>query len=107
MRVSAIREAALRVLRKRGNWSGVGNNKMLCAEVEECSICYRTPFQKLPEPPEAMRYWAAQVGRKIDFQYGLDIWFRHKKVLNVMWDDGADFEIVSFKPGEWEGAITA
>jgi hypothetical protein len=106
-RIAAIRDAALRIMRERGQWQGEGKDRSLVAEVGDCKIGYTTPFQEQHEIQEAMRYWAAQVGRRVDFGYGLDVWFQRKKVLNVMWNTDAvdDLEILSFKPGEWEWQI--
>jgi hypothetical protein len=101
-KIAAIRDTALQIMQERGQWRGEGKDRHMSADVGDCSIAYRTPFQNDLHPvPEEMRYWAALVGRRVDFGYGLDVWFQRKKVLNVMWD-GDDMEIVSFKPGEWE-----
>jgi hypothetical protein len=37
--------------------------------------------------------------------YALDIWFARKKVLNVEWNDGGFIQIVSYRPGAWEGQL--
>jgi len=88
-RVKLIRDNALQILKGRGEWQPVSNMKFLGASVGECEISYRTPFQHIPETPEAMRYLAAQLGKKLHYRYGLDIWFRRKKVLNSKRPSGA------------------
>jgi hypothetical protein len=30
------------------------------------------------------------------------VWHEQKKVLNIEWDDQGGFEVLSYKPGEWE-----
>ena len=105
-RVREIRANALRLLKERGEWEDVSGTKHLGLKIGSLSISYRTPFQPVPKPPEAMMYFAALLGRKIDHPYGLDIW-HGKKVLNLVWDESESLEIVSYKPGEWEEILVA
>lgn len=104
-RVLEIRANVLRVLRDIGEWSGEGHNRALGAKIGTISVSYRTPFQALPKVPEQLQYMRALLGGKDNLPYGLDVWTPEKKVLNLEWDDAGAIEIVSFKPGEWEGAL--
>jgi hypothetical protein len=80
-------------------------------------IGYYTPFQKRPNGgvpsrklPDQARYLAAQL-TQIDPQdepYGIDVWDKLKgKVLSVVWHDGKEPVVVSYKPGDWEFALMA
>ena len=76
------------------------------AEIGDVTISYRTPFQPLPPLSQFMRYQIARLGGKESLPYGLDIWFAHKKVLNVEWNDEGLIEIISYRPGEWEDQLS-
>jgi hypothetical protein len=52
-----------------------------------------------------MRYQVALFGKE-NLPYGLDIWFAHKKVLNVEWNDEGLIKIISYRPGEWEDQLS-
>jgi hypothetical protein len=39
--------------------------------------------------------------------FGLDVWGKVGKVLNVHWNEYGQIEIVSFKRGDWEEEILA
>jgi hypothetical protein len=104
-RALEIRANVLRVLPGLGEWRGEGKNRHLGAKIGSISVSYRTPFQALPKVPEQLRYMQALLGGKDNLPYGLDVWTPEKKVLNLEWDDAGTVEIVSFKPGEWEGAL--
>jgi hypothetical protein len=47
-----------------------------------------------------MKYFAALKGKSLNLPYGLDIWFKRKKVLNIEWDDHDRVLLVSYKSGE-------
>ena len=66
-------------------------------------ISYRTPFQRIPQADDALKYRAAQHSLTIpeNLPYGLDVW-APKKVLNIEWDDHGKVELVSFRRGAWE-----
>ena len=82
------------------------------------SICFRTPYHRLPTPNDPITYWAADLGRDVgSLPYGLNIW-APKKVLNVEWDDGFDqlvariaqwrrVKVVSYRAGDWEAKLRA
>jgi hypothetical protein len=76
------------------------------AEIGDVAITYRTPFQPLPPLSQFMRYQIALYGGKENLPYGLDIWFAHKKVLNVEWNDEGLIRIISYRPGEWEDQLS-
>ena len=105
-RIAAVRDDALRILWQRGCWNDAVDNKPLSADVGQCRIAYRRPFQMEPEPSEELQQWSARVGWKIDHEYGLDIWFCRKKVLIIVWDECVPFDIIWYEPGEWEGVLS-
>jgi hypothetical protein len=45
------------------------------------------------------------LGGKLNKPYGLDVWFKHKKVLNIEWDEAEGLSLVSYRPGPWEDAL--
>ncbi len=103
-RVAALREVALRLLDREGTWEPVRNADMnfLIAKSGEFQVLHRTPFQKLPEAPERVRYYAAVLGTDYrNLPYGLDI-YQGAKVLNIEWCDRDEIRIVSFRRGDWE-----
>jgi hypothetical protein len=50
----------------------------------------------------ALAYMRALLKGKENLPYGLDIWNKGKKVLNIEWRDGGEIEVISYLPGEWE-----
>ena len=109
-RIKSIRAAALRAVEEIGSWHQVrmGNRDLAMrgAEIGDVSISYRTPFQPLPPLSQLMRYQKKKFGGKENLPYGLDIWFAHKKVLNVEWNDEGLIRIISYRPGEWEDQLS-
>jgi hypothetical protein len=102
LRVAQIRDDALRILLVRRAWESSPDDRWLAANTKECRISYRTPFQRSAKPPEVVRL----AGGNVDQSYQLDVWFRQEKVLSILWEDGRDFEITSFEPGEWERELS-
>jgi hypothetical protein len=103
-----LRDAALTVIRNTGVWKtlavrGAGDMKFLSARVGSLDILYRTPFQRMPQPDDVLKYRAAQFGLTVpkNLSYGLDVW-APKKVLNVEWDDNGNVALVSLRRGTWE-----
>ena len=103
-----LRDAALTVIRNAGVWKtlavrGAGDMKFLSARVGSLDILYRTPFQRMPQPDDVLKYRAAQFGLTVpkNLPYGLDVW-APKKVLNVEWDDKGNVALVSLRRGTWE-----
>jgi hypothetical protein len=112
-RALLLRDAALAVLRRMGVWEtipvrGARDMKFLSARIGSVQISYRTPFQRVPQAANAVKYRAAQHGLTVpqNLPYGLDVWAPNK-VLNMEWDDEGNYEIVSFRPGAWEAELTA
>jgi hypothetical protein len=108
-RVAELRDAALRVLERHGQWKPCGsrNLHMMTADVSNLLILHRTPFQKLLTPSERMKFMAAVLGQAPRaLPYGLDIW-HGKKVFGIDWDDGREVEVRSFRRGEWEQRLLA
>lgn len=104
-KIEAIRAIALLVLKERGKWEKVGENRMLGADLGDVHFLLRTPFQPLPTETEEMSYTRALLGGKANLPFGLDVWHAHKKVLNVEWTDGGALEVISYHPGAWEQAL--
>jgi hypothetical protein len=107
-RALQLRDIALDIVRQRGSLepTGDGGLRLLVFRDGDLGIALRTPFQRPPPVPEAMKYWAAMTGRHVDLPYGLDVWFP-KKVLNVEWADDGRAVIVCFRRGEWERRLEA
>jgi hypothetical protein len=107
-RALRLRDIALAIVRRQGTWKRAGKVNLLMASHGTISIGYRTPFQRLPDANNQLKYMAAQLGRRApqNLPYGLDIW-APKKVLNVEWDDQGNVVLVSFRPGEWEAELAA
>jgi hypothetical protein len=106
-RAIALRDAALIVVKRAGTWeAGSSQIKLLTARVGTLLIGYRTPFQRLPEAPEQMKYFAAQHGKPSleSWPYGLDVW-APKKVMCIEWDDQGNVLLVSLRHGEWEAEL--
>jgi hypothetical protein len=106
-RAIQLRDLALQVIQTSGSWSSSGEVKALKYRGDDLSILYRTPFQRLPETPDHIKYMGAFLG--VDTQnlpYGLDIWSL-RKVLNIEWDDKGRVILVSYKRGEWEKKLEA
>jgi len=108
-RIKSIRAAALRVVEEIGSWhpvrTGSRDRAFRGAEIGDVAISYRTPFQPLPPRSQFTRYQIALLGKE-NLPYGLDIWFAHKKVLNVEWNDEGLIKIISYRPGEWEDRLS-
>ena len=103
-----LRNAALTVIKNMGVWKtvtvrGAGEMKFLSARVGSLDILYRTPFQRMPQPGDVLKYQAAQLGLTVpeNLPYGLDVW-APKKVLNIEWDDKGKVALVSLQRGTWE-----
>ena len=82
------------------------------------SLCMSltTPFQKFHmEPPKIPDRFKGNLDRyavavrmsqsKRHLGFGLDVWGKVGKVLNVHWNEYGQIEIVSFKRGDWEDEI--
>ncbi len=102
----AAREAALALLRGRGEWMVRGDIPFLMMVEPGLSLALRTPFQRLPKETERTRYLRAQEGRGASMPYGLEVW-TSKKVLDIAWNDAGAVELIGYDPGEWEEAIKA
>ena len=106
-RAIALRDAALIAVKRAGTWeAGSSQIKLLTAHVGTLLISYRTPFQRLPEAPEQMKYFAAQHGKPSpeSWPYGLDVW-APKKVMCIEWDDQGNVLLLSLRHGEWEAEL--
>jgi hypothetical protein len=80
--------------------------KFLSARIGGLHISYRTPFQRMPQADDALKYRAVQHGLTVpqNLPYGLDVW-APKKVLNIEWDDKGNVALVSLRPGAWESEL--
>ena len=107
-----LRDTALTVLTRMGTWEtvevargapGTRDMKVLSACLGNLHILYRTPFQRVSQPDDLMKYRAAQISPTVPqtLPYGLDLW-APKKVLNIEWDDRGNAVLVSLRHGAWE-----
>ena len=60
-----LRDQALILVRKRGTWELLDDAMCLSYNGDALSICFRTPFQRLPRPNDPFIYWAADLGRDL------------------------------------------
>jgi hypothetical protein len=61
----------------------------------------------MPEGSQARTYIHALLKQRAapDLPYTMEVWYLHKKILNVQWDDNDKIQLISFRPGEWEGKL--
>jgi hypothetical protein len=112
-RVLALRSAALEVLGAETTMVEVQGlpGRFPSASTREIDILHRTPFQRIPGKSRRLKDAGAsprQRGHRapMSLPYGLDIWFRQKRVLSVEWSaDDAELNILSFRRGRWEDAL--
>jgi hypothetical protein len=105
LRVKIVRELALSILKTSGSWNREGSINLLEARWDSLEIAHRTQFQPLPSETVGMGYMRALLKAKANLPYGLDIWYRKTKVMNIEGGNGDEFQIVSYRPGEWESQI--
>ena len=105
-RALAARDAALVLLRLKGEWMARGDIPFLMLMEPGLTLALRTPFQRLPKESERAKYMRALEGGRTSLPYGLEIW-APKKVLNIEWDDAGTVELIGYDLGEWERAIKA
>lgn len=109
VRIKAIRDAALAIVRLHGEWERIHNfpHPVLGYENEGFKLLYRTPFQPIPVSNKATSQGIAPSTQRAMYKaYGLDIWFG-KKVLSVQWDQEDEVEVISYRKGEWEEKLLA
>ena len=103
-----VRDAALMKMRVEGLWEVTNIGRVLMWKQMGLRMVFRTPFNKLPQIPEHIKYLAAETGRSpINLNYGLDIWFNDKNVLKIEWDDSERVRLTSFRRGDWERKVLA
>lgn len=100
------RDAALIVLRAKGEWMARGDIPFLMLMELGLTLALRTPFQRLPRETERTKYMRALEGERTSLPYGLEVW-APKRVLDVEWDDAGTVELIGYDPGEWEWRIRA
>jgi hypothetical protein len=108
-RIKSIRAAALRAVEEIGSWHLVrmGSRDRAFRGADrrrEDFISHALSAPAAPEPIHTVQI--ALYGGEQNLPYGLDIWFAHKKVLNVEWNDEGLIEIISYRPGEWEDQLS-
>jgi hypothetical protein len=100
-----LRDAALTLLRKHGEWIRIPPQNIPTMSVEHAGfgILHRSPFQPIPQASDRDKYTTAVLGlRHIKYMpYGLDIW-HPLKVLSVEWRADEILHVISFKRGSWE-----
>jgi hypothetical protein len=95
--VISLREAAIRVVHKKGKWEkrGRGTAQVPIMRVKNhlgISILYKTPFQK---------GWLVERLRPRNGYY-LEIHRGHERILAVYWDRNAPLTVETYTAGEWE-----
>ena len=101
-RTLALRDLALKAVRERGAWEKAGITYLMMLRDGEITISHRTPFQRSPELSDKTKYYLALLGGPETLPFGLDVWHKRRKVLNIEWDENGRIAVVSFTPGDWE-----
>jgi hypothetical protein len=96
-RAITLRDKALKLVRSKGKLSPLLTGKTvlfktLTFQSGYIEIHYRSPFEPIHDA--------------FVMPYGLDVYWA-KRVLVVEWDDAGEVHVVGFRPGEWEGKLTA
>ena len=107
VQIERLRTAALHLVKAHGEWEQVGPARVKGASIEHSQILLTTPFQQFPEASEEVKAFAERrrESDKLDAHYGVDIWMRHKKVMNIHWKEGQPVEVLSFRRGDWESEL--
>jgi hypothetical protein len=86
-----IRDRIIARLGTEGRFTSTNIGAVMSWGNDEIDVIYRTPFNKLPEAKEQVKYAKAlikQQGGRVSesLEYGLDVWVKGKgKVLNIEW----------------------
>jgi len=105
-RAIQLRDAALKVVKARGEWCHSRPTRLLVFQHGELSVLYRTPFQRLPALSENDKYRMALHAGGPYLPHGLAVGFKGK-VLDVEWDDNDALRIGTYRPGKWELPLVA
>ena len=98
-----LRDAALNKLRSEGSLEDTKSGPYLRWAGKDLEIGVWYPFQRLPPVSQTVKYFAVKPGKgPVNLNYGLDIWDKRGKVLNIEWSDTGEVLIVSFRRGDWE-----
>jgi hypothetical protein len=103
----SIRDAALKKLKKEGQVGYTDFCLLSAWSGYEIYISYSTPLQ-MASPPSGdvlRKCYAAGVDPIFNVPYGLDIWDRQGKVLNIEWDHDNHYDLIRFKRGAWEKQV--
>ncbi len=103
--LASARSDAVQVVKKLGSWRRAGPINVFFFDRGTLQIGYRTPFQKMPPESAKFRYLRAQYDVPPTLPYGLDVWHKHRKVLNVEWDDHGKDYVATYVAGDWEDEI--
>ena len=71
---------------------------------------HRTPFTKpMPEGRKPPTYLHSLLKQRAapDLPYTMEVWYLHKKILNVQCDDDDEIQLISLHPGAWEEELAA
>jgi hypothetical protein len=104
-----LRDAAMQAVMARGGLEPSGGAKLAVLREGDVMIGYRTPFNPLPKPSEALKYKAALAGRTRSHEaYGIDVWSEGSgKVFSAAWTTRDELRVELLKPGAWQDRITA
>ena len=86
-----LRDAALRLAKKRGNPQKLGLFRFLILEEGHLRVAYRAPVQ---------------AGLPRVLGHGIEVYFKHRKVLAVEWD-AITSTVNRFRRGPWENFLDA
>jgi hypothetical protein len=93
------REAVTSLVKKFGAFAEIPglSTPPLQVDLEPYKIFYRTPFQRLPESSENVKYYMALTGKVLNLPYALDIWESRRKILLFEWDDKGAYYWATFE----------
>ncbi len=103
-RILKIRDAALAILEKHGEWVTVENfpHQVVSWKGAGFFILHRTPFQPIPTSKKLVASGVSSATqRRHAGEYGLEMW-KDGKVLNIFWDVTGPIQIASYRRGPWK-----
>jgi len=110
-RIRAIRRQALKVIAVRGRRQHVKNSpgEDRAAKLRSFEVSLTSPVPGLEPTKQEMEVYAERGTLPAMYAYHLNIWTPKGKVMFLTWVEpsGEDFEVVSFRRGDWEEAFLA
>jgi hypothetical protein len=111
----ALRDRLVPWLTINGKIETVGNNRASCravtADLGDFGFMYRTPFNPAPwmepVPKNHLEAVLLQQTGPLDLGYGLDVWYRNAKVMNLQWSTEGRTHLCGFRGGPWEEVLSS